>query len=212
MKTKMKRMKSKLSISALLLSVALIWGCYPGGAEFIDELDIVYTVYAEEFSFVNAGTYSMPDKIVKITSDSSDDPEYVSDEYAVTMLANIESNLALRGWTRVDENPDVEVLPAAWSITTTTISAVWGWGGWWCWYNPWHCGGSMWFPFPVTTSFTTGTFTIDMVDRRNPGTNDSYKVVWHAVMNGLLLDTYNGARVNGAINQSFTQSPYLTIN
>ena len=44
-------MKQKMITYALVMSMALLGGCYPQGAEYIDELDIVYSVYDEKYDF-----------------------------------------------------------------------------------------------------------------------------------------------------------------
>ncbi len=60
-------MRQKFYVLAIIASLSILWGCYPNGAEYYDETDIVYTNYADTYNFVSKGTYSMPDKIVKIT-------------------------------------------------------------------------------------------------------------------------------------------------
>lgn len=200
-------MKQKIIVFALMTSLFLFSGCYPDGAEYVDELDVVYTVYDKEYNFQEASTYSLPDNIV-ILGDS-DNIEFIADIYADPILARIDSNLQAMGWTKVDDddNPDVQVLPASW--TTTTIS-YWG-GGYWCYWDPYYCGGGWYYPYPVVSSYTTGTLVMNMVEKTPTGTDGTKKVVWLGAINGLLQDTYNPTRINDAIDQSFKQSPYLKL-
>ncbi|MBE0636919.1 MAG: DUF4136 domain-containing protein [Bacteroidales bacterium] len=206
-------MKRKLFSLVLLTSLGLLWGCYPDGPEYVDELDIVYSNYDPGFDFESKGTYSIPDKIVKITGDEDADIEYVNNIYAQPTLAQIEKNMAALGWTKVaqDQNPDTHLFPAAWTSTTIVVSG--GWGGYWCYWDPYYCGGYGWYyPYPVYSSYTTGTFLMTMVDPNYESTDGSRLAVWTSAINGLYQGTYNASRVNNAIDQAFEQSSYLKTN
>lgn len=200
-------MKQKLTALVLFFSLFLLLGCYPDGADYTDELDIVYTVYDKEYNFQNATTYSLPDKIVILGDE--DNVEFIADVYAIPILARIDSNLQALGWTKVDndENPDVQVMPASW--TTTTIS-YWG-GGYWCYWDPYYCGGWWYYPYPIVSSYTTGTLMMNMVEKEPSSVDGRKKVVWVGAINGLLQGSYNASRINNAIDQSFKQSPYLKL-
>ena len=206
-------MKRKFFALAIVAALLFFGGCYPDGVEYYEETDIVYSVYDQKFDFQSKGTYSLPDKIVKITGDEGGEIEYIKDIYAVPTLAQIDKNMQAMGWTKVgqNENPDVQILPAAW--TTTTVF-YWGyWGDYWCWWDPYYCGGGWYYPYyPSYSSYTTGTLLLTMTDPKNPSTDDSRKVVWTSAINGLYQGTYNASRVNNAIDQAFTQSPYLKTN
>ncbi len=205
-------MKSKFFSLSMIAAAGLFWGCYPDGADYADELDLVYTVYDENYAFSAGSTYSIPDEIVKISDGLGDDVEYIQDLYAVPMLNKIKANMTALGWTRVDadQNPDIELLPAAW--TSTTIVSGGYYGGYWCYWDPYYCGGGWYYPYPYYSSYTTGTFVMFMTDPQNLSTDDSRKVVWTSAINGLLTGSYDANRINQAIDQAFAQSPYLTTN
>jgi predicted small lipoprotein YifL len=203
-------MKSTLKILTMVLLVTSISGCYPEGPEYYEDLDLVFTGYDNQFPFSGRNTYSMPDQIVKITGDPAE-AEFIKDIYAVPMLNEIEMNMSARGWTRVDENADVELLPAVWTSTTVVVTGGY-YGGYWCWYNPYYCGGGWYYPYPATASYTSGTFAMVMTDELELSADDSKRVVWTMAINGLMSGTYDVNRVNNAIDQAFKQSPYLTIN
>src|SRR5215468_2442863 len=101
-----------------VVAVALLGGCYPKGAEYVEELDLVYTNYDAQANFQAKHTYAIPDSVVKITGDVFNDPsgnnkvQFVGTTYATTMLAEINKNMAAYGYTKVDKfaNPDVIVL------------------------------------------------------------------------------------------------------
>ena len=205
-------MKRRIFSSAVLLAFGLLWGCYPGGPDYYDELDIVYTNYDKDYDFASKGTFSIPDKIVKITGNLVDgeEPEYVKDIYATPILNQIASNLEDLGWTQVEDpaDADVQILPASW--TNTTI--YYYYGDYWCWYYPYYCGGYWYYPYPVTTSYTTGTLVIAMNDLNDESTDGSTKIAWTAAINGLLSGAYDADRVAKGIDQAFAQSPYLKTN
>ena len=202
----------KRIIYALFVFVAvLFWGCYPGGAEYTEELDLVYTNYDKNFDFASKKTYSLPNQIVKITGDITKPPEYVKPAYADAMLARIDANMQGLGWTKVnvDDSPNIQLLPAAWESTTIIYGGYYG--GYWCWYYPYYCGGGWYYPYPVATSYTTGTLLVTIVDPNTESTDDSKYLAWTGAINGLLSGSWNPDRVNKSIDQLFIQSPYLQV-
>ena len=190
-------------------SVALIFlmsGCYPDGAEYYDETDIVYTNYDDKYDFKGKGTYSMPDKIVKITGELIDgeEPEFVKEPYNTQILQKIQSNMTNLGYTKTTDpaNADLVLFPAVWTNTTITY-----YYDYWCWYYPYYCGWGWGWYYPSVSSYTTGTLLMTLI------TDDENYVqatnVWTAAANGLLSGYYDVTRVNNAIDQAFKQSPYL---
>jgi hypothetical protein len=205
-------MKRKiLSISAFALLV-LLYGCYPAGPEYVEEVDIAYSNYDKTFDFVGKGTYSIPDKITKVTGDPNKPPQYVKDIYGVPMLAQINANMQALGWQKVDvnSNPDVQLLPAAWESTTIIYGGYWG--NYWCWYYPYYCGGGWYYPYTPVTTYSTGTLVMTLVDPKVESTDDGRRVVWTGAINGLLSGAYDANRVTNGINKVFGQSPYLKTN
>jgi hypothetical protein len=190
------------------LSIIVLMGsCYPNGADYYEELDIVYTNYDEEFDFASLGTYAIPDQIVKITGNllEGEDPEFVKEPQNSQMLQKIESNMTALGWTKAEDpaEADLVLFPAVWTNTT-----IYYWYDYWCWYYPYYCGWG--WGYPSVSSYTTGTFVMTLVV---DGENyiDPARV-WTGAANGLLSGSYNVTRVNNAIDQAFEQSPYLKTN
>ena len=196
------------------LSIIILLGsCYPGGIEYYEDTDVVYTDYDDSFDFQSRGEYAIPDKIVKIEGNliEGEDPEFVKEPYNTQMLNQMKSNMTDLGWTVKEEydpeNPqhaDVLVLfPAVWTNTT-----VYYYYNYWCWYYPYYCGWG--WGYPSTSSYTTGTLLMTLV-----ADGDDYiepTRVWTTNINGLLSGAYNTSRVTKGIDQAFTQSPYLKIN
>jgi hypothetical protein len=200
-------MKNKIASFLVAGISALLLGCYPQGPEFYEDLDVVYTNYDDTFDFVSKGTYSMPDKIVKIEGNllEGEDPEFVNEPYNTQMLDEIESNMSDLGWTRVDnpEDADLTLFPASWTNTT-----VYYWYDYWCWYYPWYCGYG--WGYPSVSSYTTGTLVMTLV-ANGPEYIEPARV-WTGAANGVLSGAYDINRAKKGIDQAFTQSPYLKTN
>ena len=190
------------------LSIIIILGsCYPQGPEYYEDLDVVYTNFDDQFDFSSKGTYSMPDKIVKIEGDlgEGEEPEYVKEPQNSQMLQKMEANMSARGWTRTEDPADADLVlfPAVWTNTT-----IYYWYDYWCWYYPYYCGWG--WGYPSVSSYTTGTLVMTLVADGEDYIEPSR--VWTAAANGLLSGAYNTTRVNNAIDQAFEQSPYLRTN
>lgn len=202
----------------LLIIAITVWGCYPEGPEYVDQLDVVYTNYDDEFEFRAQNTFSVPDSVLEIGNQDADDPEFVDPVYGDVIIAQIRQNLAELGWTEVgvDENPDVIILPTA--MNTTNLYYHYNWN-YWDWYYPgWSSGANWYYPgyYPgYISGYNTGTVFLQMTDpsgMTTPG-NDDVPVVWNAVIDGLLQGTTENIneRFKININQAFTQSPYLKL-
>ena len=107
-------MKYKNLIPVLLLFALTFGGCYPGGAEYYDQLDLVYTNYSKEANFKAQKTYARPDSIVKMSSanildgDGNGLPDFVNKTTTNLILAQLDANMKAYGYTKVskNENPD----------------------------------------------------------------------------------------------------------
>jgi len=197
-------MKRKFLSLAMIAGLIFLWGCYPGGADYYEDTDVVYTNYDDTYKFESKGTYSMPDKIVKITKElaEGEDPEFVKEPYNTQILNKIASNMTAMGYTRTDNvtQADMVLFPAVWTNTT-----IYYWYDYWCWYNPYYCGWG--WGYPYYSSYTTGTLVMTLI-----ADGDEYvqpASVWTAAANGLMSGAYDVTRVNKAIDQAFKQSPYL---
>lgn len=192
------------------LSIIILLGsCYPGGIEYYEDTDVVYTDYDDEFDFQSKGVYSIPDKIVKITGEltEGEEPEYVKEPYNTQMLNQMKSNMTALGWTEYEgqepNEADLVLFPAVWTNTTVQY-----WNNYWCWYNPYYCGWG--WGYPTVTSYTTGTLMMTLLADGEDYIDPTR--VWTANINGLLSGAYNTARVTKGIDQAFTQSSYLKVN
>jgi hypothetical protein len=204
-------MRKKIFSLAAILSGLFLWGCYPNGPTYTEDLDVVITHHNPDYDFAAKSTYAMPDKIVKITGNvqEGEQPEYIKDVYASQILQHIADNMESLGWTRVDgeASPDVVLLPAAWETTTITYYYdYWYW--WWGGYYPYY----PYYPPVYSYSYTTGTLLMNIEDPTQTGTNGNLIQQWTGALNGVMNDVYNDSRISKLINQAFDQSQYLKTN
>jgi len=204
-------MRKKIFSLVGILSGLLLWGCYPHGADYTQDLDLVITHHNPDYNFVAKATYAMPDKIVQITGNlqEGDAPKFIPDVYASQILARIESNMASLGWSRVavDASPDLMLLPAEWE--TTTIFYYYDyWYWWWGGYYPSY----PYYPPVYGYSYTTGTLLMTLQDPNELSGNGAPVNQWTGALNGVLTGTYSATRINGLIDQAFKQSQYLKTN
>ncbi|MDH3708292.1 MAG: DUF4136 domain-containing protein [Cyclobacteriaceae bacterium] len=199
----------------------LLSSCYPTEDLFVEDLDIVVTTPDESVDFTNFQTFAIPDTVVRLTSNGSD--ENSPGPFDQLMLDLVVENMEALGYVREldPENnpPDLLIFVQLAVIENILISPgypVWNnwgwWGGWWPgWgYGP---GWGGYYPYvPVVSSFTTGTLFIDMIDPNRPDVADQeIPIIWSAFLNGLATGSSASieARINTNINQAFDQSPYL---
>lgn len=191
----------------LYLGIALLMvSCYPGGTEYYEDTDIVYTDYDPAYDFASKSAYAIPDKIVELTGKEleGEDPEFVEEPYNTQMLNQMKTNMAALGWTEVEDPADADLVlfPAVWTNTT-----VYYWYNYWCWYYPYYCGWG--WGYPSVSSYTTGTLLMTLLSDGEDHVTPAQ--VWTGGLNGLLSGAFNTDRVTRAIDQAFTQSPYLSL-
>lgn len=195
------------SVTGLLFA-----GCYPGGPDYTEDLDVVYTTFDDSYDFDAASTYSMPDQIVIDVEIDNGDTNYVymKDIYADQILQRIDDNMASRGYQKVDvsANPDLLLMPAAMKSTTFFYSY------WYCWWYGGYWGGWGWYypPYYTVSSYTTGSLIMTLSDPNSDNPINQSPTTWIAAANGLMNNNYNANRVLETIDQAFEQSPYLKTN
>jgi len=196
----------------IFLLIILVAGCNPGGPEFIEELDVVYTNYDPDFNFSNNYTYSLPPGVIDISDgEPGDNPEYIEDAFSDAILDDIRENLTSQGWTEVDEmeNPDLIILASALQRTSIYFYDP----GWWWWYYPgWGPGWGWGYPgyFPgYVSDYSTGTVLIQMTDPDGIVSNE-VPVVWTCAMNGLLEGSDQNiiSRIDNNIDRAFNHDPF----
>lgn len=203
-----------------ILGSLILISCVPDGAEYVDELDIVYTNYDEDYDFPAKNTFAVPDQIVLIKNEfvnSSGDfePEFVSPAYTAAILSSIRDNMRNAGYTEVskDSDPDLIILPTA--MQTNQIYFYYDWWYWNWFYPGWGPGWGWFYPGyypPQVTNVRTGTLLMQMTDPSSVTESKQIPVVWTGVVNGLLEGDINSisTRIGETIDQAFSQSPYIS--
>lgn len=209
-------MKRRRQVYAAFLCIPLILlGCYPEGAEYIEDYDLVITNHDKAFDFGSVNTFALPDEVVKLTGNliKGEDPEFIEDEYADIIINSIRENMEDKGWIEVlkDEDPDVIILPSA--VSSTTF--IWYYDWWyWDWWYPYYWWG-WYYPYPIYGgSYTSGSVFIQMTYPDGITAADNIPVIWSAILNGLLegdVDKIDD-RIERGIDQAFDQSPYLDLD
>jgi hypothetical protein len=206
-------MKRGIKFVLFSMSMVLLWGCYPGGPDYYEELDVALSKHNPEYDFTAKSTYAMPDQIVKITGNlvEGEDPTYIPDITAQAILGMIDDNMSALGWQKVDvsADPDLFLVPAAWETTTIYYwYDYWygWWGGYWGGYYPGY------YPPVYWSSYTTGTLVMGLIDKDILGANGNPVTQWTGAVNGILTGAYDASRIRTAIDNTFAQSPYLKTN
>jgi hypothetical protein len=208
-------MNWKKYTKGLFAACAVVLGsCYPQGAEFYEDTDVVFTNHTETYDFTTKGTYAMPDDIVKVSGNviTGDPAEFIPAAVATPLLAMIAENMAVLGYTRVDldDNPDLILAPAAMESTTVVYwYDYWGW--WWGGYYPgW---GYPYYPYyPSVSSYSTGTLVMMLIDPNVEAADGNGISQWVGAVSGMLSYSYSAQRAQRLIDQAFNQSPYLKTN
>ena len=210
----MKKMKKLLRFGFFLLLPVIVVSCYPGGAEYYSDTDIVVTDYNDTYDFTQAHTYYMPDTVIYVGKGDKE-PDHSFDDL---ILSTIAGKMLDYGYERItDTVPQPDLLLSV-AVATTTNEGIgwipgypyypgWGWGWDWGW---WYPGGY----YPYYYSFNTGTLAItlgDLSQKKVSADSVSVPAEWNAIINGLLSSSTSDIvkRIKKNINQAFAQSSYL---
>jgi hypothetical protein len=209
-------MKMRFKFWFSLLTLAVLCGCRPEpeGIDLVDQL-VVATNYDPQANFAAYNTYAIPTDTVGLISETSSDTIIVASEssFPKPVLQAINQNLSSRGYTRVakNENPDLGINVLVVNDFDVFQQVVYPdyyypgnyYGGYYG-YSSWY-----YYPYVNTYAYNTGVLIIEIVDLKNRTPDNKVKVVWNAYL-GDVYSTIDLVKQSvDAINQSFTQSPYL---
>ena len=177
-----------------------------------DALSVSPAVSTSKDANANFGdykTYSISDSI-KLRGTNPNDTVW-DDADAQRLIDAVKQNLESRGYTFVDHStiPDIGIgFTAIKDLNVGVVYPGWWWGYWGCyWY---YCGYPPYYGYGQIYSIPTGTLILDMIDLKNAAANQRLDVVWTSVMTGGLGYTNDDIQLGiEAIDQSFTQSPYI---
>lgn len=184
----------------------------------LDDNYLVYTNYDKKADFKVPTFYLAPQ--ILVISDSKE-PEYLEGEGAEQILEAYTDNMEARGYEAAadQESADLGIQVSYIASTyyfTSYTQPEWWWGypGYWgpgYWGGNW--GGGWYYPYAVTYSYSTNSFLTEMVNlKAEQGDSKKLPVVWTSYLTGFETGSkaINRTLAVEAVNQSFTQSPYLT--
>ena len=179
----------------------IMTACYPGDPISVSDADAVLTFRDADADFSAMTTYAMPDTVYYLKDDGIEPGDKAIDR---TVLASVETNMADAGFSKVDDPDQADVVVIALASKTTWVG-----GGCYPWYWDWWWGYPGWC-YPYTYTYNTGTVFINMFDADKKDSGDKQPPIWTAAMNGIADGSNLTTRVQRAINQAFSQSPYLS--
>jgi hypothetical protein len=187
---------------------------------------VVRTVKDPSFNFANLRTFAMPDTVAHLVP-LTGTPLVVSREFDRTVLDQVHANLISRGYTEVANPvrtaPDFLVLVGATAATNYDLYATYSWYPYYSTYSGllWYAPGfsSSWtlaYPFYSSvgvTSFDRGTYLVTIVPTVtvNPLAKQ-ISAEWAGTATALTDAGATTATVQSAIDEMFTQSPYLVAS
>jgi hypothetical protein len=198
-------------------SILLFAGCRhePEAIDLFDDM-VVATNYDPEADFSSYATYAIPTDTIGLVSETSSDTIIVASEssFPGPVLEAINQNLQSRGYARVarNENPNLGINVLVVNDFNVFQQVVYpdfyypgnfyyGYYG----YNSWY-----YYPYVNTYAYNTGVLIIEIVDLKNRTPDNRVRVVWDAYLGDVYSTVDLIEQTVRAINQSFTQSPYLT--
>jgi hypothetical protein len=209
-------MKTKLNYLLAVIMALAVYSCYPGGAEYVDELDTSISKFDPEYNWNNfdGKTYSLPQEIVHVKDgEIVEDAERVHD---ADILAQISEELDNLGMKEAVAEADTSLALGIAIIEQNNTGAGWvpgggWWGGWYPGYPP-GWGWDPWYPwYPVYYNFKTGSIIIEMADYES---RDMVKrttpLVYSGALDGLMQGSkqYTSDRIERGIDELFNQAPF----
>lgn len=203
-------------LAILLLSIAVVSCQHDPSTDDLHEDYLVYTAYDTETDFGGFADYFLPDSILLIGN--SDKSEYWKDDEARKIVARVAENLDRAGYNRVEDKDTADIGIQLSYVKQVTYYAGYDRPYWW-WYYPYYWSPGYWgdwqgwyYPYSVYYGYTAGSLLIEMLNlEKESPTETRLPVVWDSFMGGLLTssDRVNLSRLLTAVDQAFTQSPYL---
>ena len=209
-------MKKILFFSAMaLLAAACHKEPYPQDS---DAEYLVYTEPAKDVNFSDFQTFDIADSLLVIGQ--SKKPQYSQSNNALALIQAYRTNMEKLGYIYTPSNPDADLgIQLTYVIKTERFvqyydnNPYWWldypgywpsgyWGNWTGWY----------YPYPVTYTYTTNALIADMVDlTAEVQANTPLTIVWSCYIGGPAgYSVQNDVeRMKAAVDQAFTQSPYL---
>lgn len=184
----------------------------------LDDDYLVYTDYDAETDFAKFTTFYVPDSVL-IIDNSSNKPKFLYGTPASELIiANYVKGMEQAGYVRTFDKANADLgMQVSYVEETYRFryynNYPWWYGYPWYWsFGYWGNWGGWYWPYSITYSYSTGSVLGELVDLTLPeSTSKQLRVVWSSYISGLLNNdgTLNTTEVKQAIEQAFSQSPYL---
>ena len=184
----------------------------------LDDDYLVYTDYDGNTDFTKFTTFYVPDSVL-IIDNSSTKPKFLYGTPASEMIiANYVKGMEQAGYVRTFDKTNADLgMQVSYVEETYRFryynNYPWWYGYPWYWnFGYWGNWGGWYWPYSITYSYSTGSLLGELVDLSEPeSASKQLKVVWSSYISGLLNNdgTLNTSEVKLAIEQAFSQSPYL---
>lgn len=208
-------MKKVILISALaLLAVACHKEPYP---QDNDNEYLVYTAPAKDADFSQYRTFDIADSLLIIGQSAK--PEYSQSNNALAIIQAFRTNMENLGYIYTPSNPDADLgIQLTYMIKTERFVQYYNDPYWWLdypgYWSPGYWGDwyGFYYPRPMVYSYSTNALLADMVDLTGEeGNGKSLEIIWSSYIGGPAGPStyYDVQRMKAAVNQAFTQSPYL---
>ncbi|WP_051312941.1 DUF4136 domain-containing protein [Sporocytophaga myxococcoides] len=198
-----------------ILFLAIAFSCQkvdPSNDLSFEEQDVYVTNHDKNFDFNTVKTYSIRNSVSPVNLLTETAIPNISDTAFISL---INTNLAQRGFIRVDKNANPDLI-----VIVSRLLFYTG-GNDFSYINRGTYAGlanpdTILFPkpFSVPSDFNnpavvSGSLSIDMVNVKT--STDSLNIVWNGIVVGALTSPFPGTeqRTKDGINSLFNQSPYL---
>lgn len=182
-------------------------GTQPQLSEIVNDM-VVVTNYDASIDFAQYSTYVLTMDTIGLISNTSS-ANALSNDYSKMITATIKKNLDQRGHLQVtdNQNPDIGVNVIVVNDLSVSQSVVYpgGYGGYYGYYGYYGYGG---YGYVNTSYFQQAILVIELVDLRTPASGDP-EAIWTANIGDLVNSYDTSTKTREAIDQAFTQSPFL---
>lgn len=178
---------------------------------------VVTTVRDPNVNFGSYKKYAISDTVAYISNTPGADT-IITGAVAASMINAVKTNMNARGYVLTPRNQAFDLGVKVTAIKQLNAGVVYP-PGWW-WGYPGYPGGCYWgcyppyYPYPVAYSYNVGDVLVEIIDVKNVGSNHHLSVIW-LMDGGGVLSSVTQTNVDltvQAINQGFTQSPYIQTN
>lgn len=207
-------MKTKFFLLILLITAMVSCRKIPDTNQLSNE-QVVATDRDLAANFSSYSTYFISDTVSVVANNPND--SILTGALAQQMVSAVKTNMNSRGYTFVARtaSPDLGFrLTVIKDVTRTAVCGGW-WDGWWGYYPPWYWGypgGGYYYPWCTSYTYTVGTSTLYLFDIKNANGNHNLRALWGMTAFGVFSTTNNQTNAElttKAINQAFSQSPYI---